>query len=125
LLPTDRHTQNNKDQGRRPVTRKRERERKRERDSKRGGRNRREEGLGSAEAGRAEGQAEMKAERERKPDTRICLKSISPAEDTLSDGFINSNQDLVYQLTIKSSSTGLESGNRCRGRAVCIRERKD
>jgi hypothetical protein len=27
----------------------------------------------------------------------MCLKSIDPAEDTLSDCFINSNQDSMYQ----------------------------
>ncbi len=40
LLPTECHTQNNKDQGRRPVTR------RRERDSEREGRKRREGGRG-------------------------------------------------------------------------------
>ena len=34
---------------------------------------------------------------------RICLESIGPAEDTLSNCFINSNQDLMYRLTFKSS----------------------
>jgi hypothetical protein len=48
------------------------------------------------------------------------LGSIGPAEDTLSERFINNNQDLAYQLTIKSSPAGLESANRCGGRAVCI-----
>jgi hypothetical protein len=33
------------------------------------------------------------------------LESIGPAEDTLIDRFINSNQDLMYRLTIKSSPT--------------------
>jgi hypothetical protein len=47
---------------------------RRERDSEREGRKRREGGRGSAEAGRAEGQAEMKAERERKPDTQDMLE---------------------------------------------------
>jgi hypothetical protein len=69
LLLTDRHTQNNKDQGRRPVTRRREREteKKSARDSER-------EGTAEAETGRAEGQAEMKAERGRKPDTQDMLE---------------------------------------------------
>jgi hypothetical protein len=50
---------------------------------------------------------------------RICLESIGPAEDTLSNCFINSNQDrLMYRLTIKSSPTGLEGRNRGRGRTV-------
>jgi hypothetical protein len=39
---------------------------------------------------------------------RICLESISPAGDKLSNCFINSNQDLMYRLMIKSSPTGLE-----------------
>jgi hypothetical protein len=33
---------------------------------------------------------------------RICLESIGPAEDTLSNCFINSNQDLMYRLTIRA-----------------------
>jgi hypothetical protein len=51
---------------------------------------------------------------------RICLESICPAEDTLSNSFINlnSNQDLMYRLTIKSSPTGLEGRHRGRGRTV-------
>jgi hypothetical protein len=49
---------------------------------------------------------------------RICLESIGPAEDTLSNCFINSNQDLMYRLTIKSSPTGLEGRHRGRGRTV-------
>ncbi len=49
---------------------------------------------------------------------RICLESIGPAEDTLSNCFINSNQDLMYQLTIKLSQTGLEGRHRGRGRTV-------
>jgi hypothetical protein len=51
---------------------------------------------------------------------RICLESIGPAEDTLrvSNCFINSNQDLMYRLTIKSSPTGLEVRHRGRGRTV-------
>ena len=56
---------------------------------------------------------------------RICLESIGPAEDTLSNCFINSNQDLMYRLTIKSSPTGLESRNRCKYRAVSIGDRND
>jgi hypothetical protein len=71
-----------KDQSRRPVTRRREREKKMERDWKR-----REGGLGTAEAGRAEGQAEMKAEQERKPDTQDML------EEHRSCRLIKSNQD--------------------------------
>ena len=73
----------------------------------------------------------MKAERERTPYTQdmlgLCpaLESIGPAKDsdTLRNCFINSNQDLMYRLrlTIKSSPTGLESRNRCRGRALSIR----
>jgi hypothetical protein len=74
LLPTERHTQNNKDQGRRPVTRRRERKKERERDSERKGKKRREGSRGSAEAGRAEGQAEMKVERERKPNNQDMLE---------------------------------------------------
>jgi hypothetical protein len=74
LLPTERHTQNIKDQGRRPVTRRREREKERETDLEREGRKKREGNGGSAEAGRAEGQAEMKAERERKPNTQDMLE---------------------------------------------------
>jgi hypothetical protein len=50
---------------------------------------------------------------------------MGPAKDTLSDHIIKSNQDLMYRLAMKSSPTGLESGNGCRGRAVCIRDRKD
>ena len=39
------------------------------------------------------------------PVLMIYLESISPAEDTLSDRFINSNQleDPMYQLTIEAS----------------------
>ena len=62
--------QNNKDQGRRPVTRRREREKNRERNSEREGRTKREGVRGLAEAGRAGGQAEMKAKREKKPILR-------------------------------------------------------
>jgi hypothetical protein len=108
LLPTQCHTQKNKDHDRRPVTRRRERMKERERDSKREGRKRRAGGRGSAEAGRAGGQAEMKSEKE-SPILRICLKKIGPAEDTLSDRVISSNQDLMYRLTMKWSATGLES----------------
>jgi hypothetical protein len=49
---------------------------------------------------------------------RICLESIGPAEDTLSNCFMNSNQDLMYRLTIKSSPTSLEGRHRGRGRTV-------
>jgi hypothetical protein len=77
-LPTERHTQNNKDHSTdvsmRPVTRRRERKKKRNRDSEREGRQRRERDRGLAEEGRAEGQAEMRAERERKPDTKEMLE---------------------------------------------------
>jgi hypothetical protein len=41
-LSTEHHTQNNKDQGRRPVNRRREREKNREREEEREGRKRRE-----------------------------------------------------------------------------------
>jgi hypothetical protein len=71
-LPTERHTQNNKDQGIRPVTCRLERER--ERDLEMEGSKRREGGRGSAKEGRAEGQAEMKAERERKPNAHDMLE---------------------------------------------------
>ena len=54
-------TQDNKNVGRKPVTHwdRREREKKRERERKLKGRKRREGGHGSAEARKAEGQAEM------------------------------------------------------------------
>ena len=54
-------TQDNKNVGRKPVTHwhRREREKKRERERNLKGRKRREGGHGSAEARRAEGQAEM------------------------------------------------------------------
>ena len=56
---------------------------------------RREGGRGSAEAERAGGQAEMKAERERTPYTQDMLGEhrslLGPVEDTLSNCFINSN----------------------------------
>ena len=54
-------TQDNKNVGRKPVTHwhRREREKKRERERKLTGRKRREGGHGSAEARKAEGQAEM------------------------------------------------------------------
>jgi hypothetical protein len=45
----------------------------------------------------------MKVEQRESPMIRVrivCLESIGPAEDTLSDHFINSNQDLMYRLTI-------------------------
>jgi hypothetical protein len=60
------HAQNNKDRGRRPVTGRRKRVKKRERERREGSR-------GLAEAGRAGGRAEMKAELERKPDTKDVL----------------------------------------------------
>jgi hypothetical protein len=69
----------------------------------------------------------MKAELERKPagDYDMLeehrLRSLLPTRRTrsLSDFFINNNQDLRYQLITMSSPKGLESGDRCRGRAVC------
>jgi hypothetical protein len=48
------------------------------------------------EEGQAAGEMTRKRSEKESPILRICLKSIGPAEDTLSDRFINSNQDLVY-----------------------------
>jgi hypothetical protein len=49
-LSTEHHTQNSKDQGRRPVNSRREREKKREREEEREGRKRRELGGGQGSA---------------------------------------------------------------------------
>jgi hypothetical protein len=94
----------------RPVTRRRERERKSQRDSVREGRTwkRREGDRGSADS-EAAGKTEGCRRQAESPILRMCLESIGPAEDTLSDCFIGSNQDLVHRLAITSSPAGLES----------------
>jgi hypothetical protein len=128
-VPTECHTQNNKDHGRRPVTRrlKRAREKKRETDSdsekNSEGRNLKRRGPGGHEsygprgsptdsvgsregrraaAGRDEGGASLK-------ETRSIGPSPASAKDTSSDRhgdrFMNSNQDLMYRLTRTPSRT--------------------
>jgi hypothetical protein len=72
-----------------------------------GGRGERGFGIRQRQGGQEAGPTRRRSEKG-SPELSICLESIDPAEDTLSDRFMNSNQDLIYRLTIKSSTTSLE-----------------